>query len=80
MHNDYGNIDIIMIDYWNEDFRNLVFSFELDLRVYSISTVGQHEEHLVLRSPVRDAVHKNSAEPKAEMRYDLILIPSDDDG
>ena len=34
----------------------------------SISTGGQQEAHLVLRSPVRDVVHKNSAEPKVEMR------------
>lgn len=40
MHNDYGNIDIIMIDYWNEDFRNFVLSFELGLRAYSIYLDG----------------------------------------
>ena len=26
---------------------------------------GQHEVHLVLRSPVKDVVNKNSTEPKA---------------
>jgi len=29
---------------------------------------GQHEERLVLRSPVKDEVNKNSVEPKAVMR------------
>jgi len=30
--------------------------------LYSISTVGQHEKHTVLRSPVRDEVNINSIE------------------
>jgi hypothetical protein len=35
---------------------------------FSISTGGQQEVHLVLRSPVKDEVNKNSTEPKVEMR------------
>ncbi|NQT01534.1 MAG: hypothetical protein HQ580_05900 [Planctomycetes bacterium] len=41
-------------------------------KLYSISTRGQHEvpyRHIDMsRSPVRDVVHKNSAEPQVEMR------------
>jgi hypothetical protein len=34
----------------------------------SISTGGQHEARLVLRSPVMDVVNKNSTEPQVEMQ------------
>jgi hypothetical protein len=40
----------------------------------SISTVGQQEDHLVLRSPVKDVVIKNSSEPKVEMRLRQISL------
>ncbi|MGD8787643.1 MAG: hypothetical protein PVJ60_09485 [Phycisphaerales bacterium] len=37
-----------------------------------ISAEGQHEEHTVLRSPVKDVVNKNSTEPWAAQRAGVI--------